>query len=524
MNSFQIFLLFLAIVPLAISQEPHDTFNTPQHLNDDNQDPPKFIDVDEDMSAIGNDRLLQSTYPKFRIQANFDNLASAPSSFSTYIQNDLIPPVISYFKSALSVKYPITSNLSLLSGVDNVCGLSVPNDLRKGVQADFYILYTSHSDNSNYAATSRSCHLSTRTNRPLIGMSNLNRNQIKTANGDVLVHEKNTNLIMHEFMHTLGFSATIYPFFIGANGKTLKNHIKTIIYDGKQTTVLDVAPLTQRLRKFFGCAYLPGAIMENDGDSSAPSHFEKKLFYSEIMSSGGCSSSPLADASKRISEFSLAVLEGSGWYVPDYSYAEPYYFGEGQGCSFIYGQCNFIFTQFPLEFCTGNNRGCASQGSAGGYCQAEVNSDNCQFYIPNEDFDCENSDAADNFRLPELQAFGKGASSKCFTGTLNNRKSWGGSTSFCFKYICVNTGAATQLQVKVGSKTYACKHEGDMPVDGYYGHIDCPDPISFCSTVGKKHCPKNCMGMGTCVDGVCQYPTDPTDPTDPTGTGGNDDG
>jgi len=271
-----------------------------------------------------------------------------------------------------------------------------------------------------------------------------------------------------------------------------------VTYDGKQTTVLDLPPLTQRLRNFYGCPSLPGAFMENDGGSgSAASHFERKLFFYETMSSGDI-------FGRRISQFSLALLEGSGWYVPDYSYAEPYFFGQGSGCGFVYDQCSSYSTRFPLDFCADNNRGCAPQGRGGGYCQGESNSDNCQFYVPDEDYDCENPDAADNTRLAELQVFGRGAGSKCFTGTLNTRQSSGGSTSFCFKYTCVNNAGTTELQVQVGSNAYTCQQEGEMMIDGYYGYVNCPDPTTFCTTAGKLYCPRNCMGRGNCVNNTCQ--------------------
>jgi len=398
----------------------------------------------------------------------------------------------------LSVKYPVQGSLSLSRNVGDVCGVNIPNDLLTGVQADFYILYTSHYEDTNVVASSRYCYLSSRTNRPLVGMTDFNRNQIQSANGDVLIHEQNMYLVMHEFMHTLGFSTNTYKYFIDNNGKTLTNHIKTITYDGKKTTVLDLPPLTKRLRNHFGCSSLPGAIMENDGGSgNSASHFERKMFFYETMTSGNI-------LSRRISQFSLALLEGSGWYVPDYSYAEPYFYGEGEGCGFIYDQCSSRSTGFPLDRCADNNRGCAPQGRAGGYCQGESNADGCQFYVPDIDYDCENADAADNARLPNLQAFGRGAGSKCFTGTLNTRKSNGGSTSFCFKFSCVTQGASTKLNVQVGAETYTCQEQGDMMIDGYYGHIDCPDPATFCKTVGVTYCPRNCMGRGTCVNGKCQ--------------------
>jgi len=350
------------------------------------------------MTAAGQERVLAS-YQKFRIHANFDNMDSAPSDFANYVKNELVPPVVSFFQAALSVKYPVQGSLRISSNVGNLCGFNIPRDLLNGVKADYYIFYTSHFEDSNVVASSRYCFLASRTNRPLVGMTDFNRNQITAANGDVLLHEQNIYLVMHEFMHNLGFSTNTYKFFIDNNGNRLTNHIKTITYDGKPTTVLDIAPLTDRLRKYYGCSTIPGAIMENDGGSgNSASHFERKVFFYETMASGNI-------PGRRISQFSLALLEGSGWYVPDYNYAEPYFFGQGEGCNFVYNQCNSYSTQFPLDYCADNNRGCAPQGRSGGYCQAESNSDNCQYYVPDLDYDCENPNAADNTRLADLQTF-----------------------------------------------------------------------------------------------------------------------
>jgi hypothetical protein len=321
----------------------------------------------------------------------------------------------------------------------------------------------------------------------------INRNMLPNANGNVLLHEKNMYVLMHETMHGLGFSTNTYKYFVDSNGKTRTGHIKSVSVSGKTRTFLDVPPLTEKLRAHYGCSTLAGALMENGGgDGTSASHFERKVFLYEAMTSG-------AIDGRRVSEMSLALLEGSGWYTVDYSYAEPYYFGKGQGCSFVTGtSC----TNFD-EFCTGSSRGCAPHGRGGGSCRSDSISDGCKYYSPDADYDCENPDGEDYARLPDLQVYGRGAGSKCFTGTLNTRSSTS-STSFCFKYSCSGSGSGTQLQVQVGSKTVTCTEEGQKTIDGYYGTVNCPDPLTFCNTVGKKYCPRNCMGRGSCVSGKCQ--------------------
>jgi len=231
--------------------------------------------------------------------------------------------------------------------------------------------------------------------------------------------------------------------------------------------------------------------MENDGGSgTALSHFERKFWVYETISSGGI-------FGRRVSEFSLGLLEGSGWYAPDYSYAEPYFFGKGQGCDFLNQKCSSSKAVFD-EFCTGSNRGCAPTGRGGGKCSSDSKANGCKYIDPDNDYDCENPDGVDNARLASLEVYGRGADSKCFTGTLNSRKSSNGLTSFCFKYQCVGEGIDTQLQVVLGSETVVCDSAGQKTIDGYYGALNCPDPITFCSGAGKKYCPRNCMGRGTC--------------------------
>jgi leishmanolysin len=319
---------------------------------------------------------------------------------------------------------------------------------------------------------------------------------MKEAKGDVLLHEKNTYLLIHEMLHTFGVADGTYKYFIDANGKTRKGHVKSVSIGGSTRTVLDVAPLTERLRNFYGCSTIPGLLLENNGGSgTVGAHFERKLFPYEAMSSGGING-------RRVSEFSLALLEGSGWYAPDYSYAEPYFFGKGQGCGFVNNKCSS--TPAFDEFCSGSSRACSPHGRSGGKCSSDSNADGCKWVKPDVDYDCENDDGEDYARLPDLQTFGRGAGSKCFTGDLNTRKSTGGRTTWCFKYTCSGSGSDTQLEVKVGKNTIQCTQAGKKTINGYYGSIDCPDPLAFCNTVGKQYCPRNCMGRGTCVDNKCQ--------------------
>jgi len=495
MISFKAFLLLFALLSISYSEGADEyTCN-----HDEIEHESGLLDVEEDTSAFQNEgRMLAGTsYPNLRIHTYYEFLkSSAPSSYASYFQNDLIPPVISYFQSALKVKAPLTSNLKVGSSVSSICERSTPSILKTtGVKADLFLYIDSQASSSSQTANSKFCYRASGTKRPLISRIMVFRNRILEAKGNVLLHEKNMYVMMHELTHGLGFSTYTYSDFITDSGSRRTGHVKSIKVAGSTRTVINVPALTNRVRAHFGCSSLPGAPMENDGGSStASSHFERKLFIYDMMSSGGI-------LGRRITEFDLAMLESSGWYVPDYSYAEPYHFGKGQGCNFIDGTCSA--SQFD-EYCSGSSRGCSPHGLSGGYCQTDSLTNGCRYNYPNEDFHCENSDAEDYARLPNHEVFGRGVGSKCFSGNLNTRSSSSGSTSFCFKYNCSGTGSFTQLEVLIGSNKVLCTKEGPKTLSGFYGSINCPDPLTFCQTLGKAYCPKNCMGRGTCVNNKCQ--------------------
>jgi len=351
------------------------------------------------------------------------------------------------------------------------------------------------STSTTWVAESTTCYLATGSKRPLIAKTLVNSAVLVNPGTDVLLHEKNVYMILHETTHVLGFSSSLFPYFVDSNGKTLTGHILSGTLDGYTAKIINVSPLTANLRSFFGCSTLKGAYMENTGSSAtAGSHFERRMFAFEAMTSG-------LIYQQSYSQFSLAMLEGSGWYVPDYDYADGYWFGQGQGCNFLTKTCSTINSEYS-DLCTSTARSCTVPGRGGGTCASDVRSDGCKFVHPNVNYDCDNTDAESYARLPSLQSFGRTAYSKCFEGTLST-SSGASQTSFCFKYNCVGSGSSTKLQVTVGTKTLTCTEAGSMSVSGYKGYITCPDPLTFCETVGAKTCPRGCMGRGTCSSGKC---------------------
>jgi len=287
----------------------------------------------------------------------------------------------------------------------------------------------------------------------------------------------------------LGFSKSLYKYWKGAT-------ISSATLGGVTATVIIAEPLRTKLRNHFGCSTLKGAYMENSGSSgTAGSHFERRQFANEVMTSG-------LIHDMQISELTLALLESTGWYAPDYTMADPYNWGRGQGCNFMTKSCSSSGFNYPEYFCKSSSRGCTASGTSGGSCSTDSRSDGCKWIHPSTSYHCENPKADDYARLPSLQSFGRSAGSKCFTGTLSTSSS-ASSTSFCFKYTCTGSGSSAKLSLKLGSKTINCTKKGQVSVSGYKGYINCPNPVDYCKTVGKKVCARGCMGRGTCKSGVC---------------------
>jgi len=460
----------------------HDDFEQPE---------PELMDLDEDFNPEGNDhsgRTLAS-YSKLRTYGYYGLLSSVSSSMRAYLSNDLFPPVLDYLSATLKVKYPVSGQLKVSSS--SVCSTNTPSVLKSGVNADF-VLFVKADNSGSYVANSYACSMATGTNRPFIGQTTISTAFIK-ATTDVLLHEKNMVCMIHEVIHILGFTKGMFGRFIDANGRKLSGQLSSTSINGGTATILNVGPITKKVREHFGCSTLKGAYMENSGTSAtAGSHFEKRIFGFEVMTSG-------LTYQQQVSELTLAVLESSGWYVPDYSYADPFFWGKGQGCSFVTGKCSA--SNFE-EFCSGGGRKCSNPGRGAGSCSTDARADNCQYIRPNVDYDCDNNDNS-YARLPSVETYGRGKNSKCFEGTLTSASKAGSQTSFCFKYSCSGSGSGTELSIHLGSKTVVCDVEGKKTVSGYSGAIDCPDPLTFCSTVGVKACPRNCMGRGSCNGGTC---------------------
>jgi leishmanolysin len=295
--------------------------------------------------------------------------------------------------------------------------------------------------------------------------------------------------MIHELTHVLGFSQNLYSSWRSATGASPVGRVNI---RQKQTSVILTPRVVNYVKRYFNCPGLNGAELEDNGSSgSAGSHWERRVFGNEVMTASVISNS-------KYSALTMALLEDSGWYKPDYAQAQAMVFGRDHGCAFVTEDCinrNTKKARFP-EFCdTPNQQMCTfdhttkgscliAQGQTrydyfgNGYQAADSFADECPSVMAQGAGDCRLQQAPSR-HLPE--AFGP--NSRCFAGTIIDpgfRFPPGHATlSGCYNHQC----QGQKLFVQVGQNMIPCPIGGGQtgPIPGYNGFLICPHEKYICN-------------------------------------------
>jgi len=221
--------------------------------------------------------------------------------------------------------------------------------------------------------------------RPVAGYLNFCLSRLGDGTDSRQWHQ-DVAMSLHEILHSMAFSSSLFPFFRDVNGQPLTSRdkwgyppsnkassstVREEIVDGQLRHFLVTPKVLQAARHHFGCDSLDGMPMEEQGgDGTAFSHWDARVMHTEVMS-------PESSSVPRISDITLAVLEDSGWYKvhggasakDGDSAAGAFFFGQNKGCGFVYGKC--IVDQqsaFPDTFCTENQGSCSSMWAGSRSC------------------------------------------------------------------------------------------------------------------------------------------------------------
>ena len=153
------------------------------------------------------------------------------------------------------------------------------------------------------------------------------------------------SMILHQFTHILGFLYDSFQYFPGG----LKNTTKTQLDQrGINRTYIITPTVIEFAKKYYNCSNITGLELENQSeDEDIPSsHWEARILLGEYMNSIQYNPEIV------ISEFTLALLNDSGWYKVNYYTGGLMRFGKNKGCDFLNNDCseNTGTTKFKNEF------------------------------------------------------------------------------------------------------------------------------------------------------------------------------
>ena len=184
------------------------------------------------------------------------------------------------------------------------------------------------------------------TNRPIAGLLMITNNSLYFEKDNV--ENYFSNVFIHELTHAFGFLADAFEYFPGGKKNTIfskEDKYGIMRYYIKTEKVVEFA------KKYYGCKSIEGVEVENQGTGGgqAGSHWEGRILLGEYMTSENYEDEVV------ISEFTLALLEDSGWYKTNYYTGGLMRFGKNKGCDFLTNYClesagDDYITKFNDEF------------------------------------------------------------------------------------------------------------------------------------------------------------------------------
>lgn len=387
-----------------------------------------------------------------------------------------------YFQSTLMVNF--TPRLSFKTATK--CGdtpipvLDIPYDL-------YVVTWPTNSNSGGAFASAGSCFLSTRDNRPTIGVFIINFANLKVG---ALYEHIYFPVFLHEFLHILGFANNLFAEYV-VPGTTRKRGVAEVTVSmtagSKTYNAIQLPEVVAWAKAYFNCQSLVGVPLEDGGSTgTAGSHWEKTYFPIEVMN-------PSLEFPVFLSGLTQALLRGTGWYyVKDFS--DQYYnWGYFKGCSFFDVSCPSI----PELYCTRNANNqdtCAGHYFGKGQCaslQSALTNSGCDYYSSRES-SC--LVAGSETSPKENEVFG--ANSRC----IDYKTAGGVYSTKCHTITCSGSGNSQTVTITVGSSSATCTVADSGVATKTVGSLtlECPYVTRICGTIAAQ-CPSDCNGRGLCT-------------------------
>uniref|UniRef100_A0A061RBA4 Leishmanolysin n=1 Tax=Tetraselmis sp. GSL018 TaxID=582737 RepID=A0A061RBA4_9CHLO len=256
--------------------------------------------------------------------------------------------------------------------------------------------------------------------------------------------------LLHEMMHILGFEGSSFLLFRDENLKLRRRVTAPVAFwpgDVRQAVITPA--VVSRAREHFDAEDLDGvplALSPSDPVGSAP-HWHPKYCFGEIMTAS-------VGSDNALSALSLALLEDSGWYSVNYSAAERWSWGRGQGAAFLRSGCD-KWEDGTAYHCRGHPgpgtpKLCTHDAASTGFCANTTAvsqtqrrdtlselpdafaEDSCMLAVPELQGLCAEP-PEDHSTLPDWTVYGE--SSRCFDVSIDNS-----ALAVCLPHNCSQDG------------------------------------------------------------------------------------
>ncbi len=426
-------------------------------------------------------------------------------NFIQLLNNTILPNLVSEFSKLLQVIRDPSDKIQFSSSATLCNDVSIPLDHKLyGInQTDVVIYISARPILSGAAAYAAPCALgnSFTRGRPVAG--NLNINPLLSS----FSNEKISSIVMHESVHVLGFTRDLFPFYKDSAGQIrpqsqtfveiLKSHTTSSGQVHSQTNIRLISPASVReIRNHLNCSTLQGLDLEDFSSSGTyGSHIEPLLAINELMISNIGYFNPSLTFS--FSRLTMAVLEDSGYYQPNYTRAHDLIWGKNMGCNFVQ-RCENWNTKKQGYFCSQNmESGCTHDLRSKGFCYmrefsndlgynehfpsnpklggADAFLNHCPLYFRYPNAFCDNDQISSVYIYPG-EAYG--SNSACFDANI---VPWfdliqRGKETRCLQYKC--SANTTLLSIRVDAVWYNCPLDQSEVVytlsSPFRGTLKCP--------------------------------------------------
>jgi len=240
--------------------------------------------------------------------------------------------------------YVFTDEMLLKNSINYWDKTKIGDDATEGmvslnIDLFIFIRFGNNTDmGSSTLASASAKYLDQDSGQPLLGLINLNRNVDYTKVNSLRYFEL---ILLHEMTHVLGFTQYFFKTFF-------HNFLEKEDNYGIKRAYINSAKVVEVAKKYFNCSTVEGVELEDYGGSgTVGSHWESRILLGEYMNGVTYSEEEV------ISEFTLALLEDTGFYQVKYYTGGLMQFGKNKGCEFLNSKCvenGSVNPKFKNEF------------------------------------------------------------------------------------------------------------------------------------------------------------------------------